>query len=186
MTTDPDTAPDPRDRRGTLGLDSEGGWQIRFERRLRHPLDRVWQALVDPRQRAGWLPGVTLEARAGGVVVFDFGDEGRAEGEVLAVEPPHRLEHTWRWPGEPPATVRWELTGDATGTTLVLLHRPVRREPAVDYAVGWHAMLDALADLLGGAGAGEAASDYERLYALYRGDEADDRPPRHVRYKRLG
>jgi hypothetical protein len=48
---------------------------------------------------------------------------------------------------------------------LVLLHRPLRPEPAVDYATGWHAMLDALAAHLNGAVPAEA--DFATLYETY-------------------
>ncbi|MEV4219111.1 SRPBCC family protein [Nonomuraea sp. NPDC049725] len=139
-----DTAPAPDDRRGTLGLGPDGEWQIRFERRLPHPPARVWSALTDPAQQGEWLPGVTLRPEPGSTVTFDFGDEGRAEGAVLAVEPGRLVEHTWLWPGETESRVRWELSPDGDGTRLVLLHRPVRREPAADYRAGWHAMLDSL------------------------------------------
>ncbi|PRX90926.1 SRPBCC family protein [Allonocardiopsis opalescens] len=161
-----DGAPDPRERTGTLGVGSDGHWQIRFERRLRHSVERVWSALSDPAQQAQWVPGVTIHAVAGGTVDFDFGDEGRAQGEVLAVDPPHRIEHTWTWPGEPDSVVRWELTPDGDGSLMVLLHRPLRREPATDYCTGWHVMLDSLADHLDGTRP-EAEPDFAALYTLY-------------------
>ncbi|TKG72338.1 SRPBCC family protein [Prauserella endophytica] len=153
------------DLKGTIGLGPDGAWQIRFERRLRHSPERVWQALVDPDEQGRWLPGVTIDARVGGVAVYDFGEEGRAEGTVRAVEPPSVLEHSWSWPGEEDSVVRWELRAEDDATVLVLLHRPVRPEPAVHYCLGWHVMLDALDAHLGG---GEPAEpDYDHLASLY-------------------
>jgi uncharacterized protein YndB with AHSA1/START domain len=162
-----DRAPRADDRRGTLGTGEDGAWQIRFERRLRHAPERVWQALADAGQRAAWLPGVTIDPTTGGPVLFDFGPEGRAGGEVLTAEPPRLLEHTWTWPGEPPAVVRWEITPADDGSLLVLLHRPLRGEPAVDYCTGWHAMLDGLAGHLDGTE--PADPDFARLAELYTG-----------------
>ncbi|MFI0357500.1 SRPBCC family protein [Actinomadura sp. 9N407] len=153
-------------RRGTLTEGPDGMWRIRFERRLPHPPERVWQALVDPDQQATWIPGVRIEAEVGGAVVYDFGDEGRADGEVLAVEPGKVLEHSWTWPGEPRAIVRWELRAEDGGTVLVLLHRPLRSSAVTDYTVGWHAILDAL-DVYVESGTFENA-DYEALYELYQ------------------
>jgi uncharacterized protein YndB with AHSA1/START domain len=153
------------DRRGTLGVGPDGEWQIRFERRLPHPPERVWAALVDGDQQDHWVPGVRIHARVGGPVVFDFDDEGKAEGEVLAVDPGRALEHTWLWPGEPHSTVRWEITPDGEGSLLVLLHRPLRPDPAVDYAAGWHGMLDALAVHLDGED--PPVPDYSALYETY-------------------
>ncbi|GGU94836.1 ATPase [Actinomadura cremea] len=151
--------------RGILAEASDGTWRIEFERRLPHPPERVWSALSDPDQQGAWMPGVRIEPRVGGAVVYDFGAEGRADGEVLAVEPGRRLEHSWTWPDEPRAIVRWELRPDGDGTVLTLLHRPLRAAPARDYCVGWHAMLDALGAVLEGGAPTDA--DYESLYALY-------------------
>jgi uncharacterized protein YndB with AHSA1/START domain len=166
-TTTEDRQPPADDPRGTLGVGEDGQWQIRFQRRLRHSPERVWAALTDPTDQAAWAPGVTIDATEGGAVVFDFGDEGRADGRVLAADPPRVLEHTWLWPGEPESTVRWELSADGDGTLLVLWHRPVREEPAVSYCTGWHAMLDALAVLLDGGDPGGLSPDYDELFMLY-------------------
>ncbi len=141
---------DPDDRRGTVGVGPDGEFEIRFRRRLPHPPQHVWDSLVDPDQQAVWVPGVRFEAVVGAPVLFDFGDEGRAEGEVLVVAPPELIEHTWLWPGEPPSTVRWQLEPVDGGTLLVLTHRRLRPEPAIDYSTGWHVMLDALAAHLDG------------------------------------
>ncbi|QFG26406.1 SRPBCC family protein [Actinomadura sp. WMMB 499] len=151
--------------RGTL-TEASDGWRIRFERRLPHPPERVWRALSDPGQQGAWMPGVRIEPRVGGAVVYDFGDEGRADGEVLAVEQGKLLEHSWTWPDEPRAVVRWELRPDGDGTLLTLLHRPLRVEPARVYCVGWHAMLDALDVVLDGGTPADA--DYAALDALYQ------------------
>jgi uncharacterized protein YndB with AHSA1/START domain len=167
MSEHPDRAPSPNSRRGTLGVDADGSWQIHFERRIPHPPERVWAALVDVDQQDRWVPGVRIHARVGGPVVFDFDAEGRAEGEVLVVDPPRALEHTWLWPGEPPSTVRWEISPDGAGTLLVLRHRPVRPEPAVDYSTGWHVMLDALAIHLDGGDPAAAEPDFAALYESY-------------------
>lgn len=162
-----DSVPAADDRRGTLGVDPGGEWQVRFERRIRHAPDRVWASLVDVEQQAVWVPGVQIHARVGGPVVFDFGPEGRAEGKVLVVEPPRVLEHTWIWPGEPSSTVRWEIAPDGTGSIVVLWHRPVRPGPAVDYATGWHVMLDALELHLDGGDPAAVEPDFAGLHELY-------------------
>ncbi len=121
-----DMAPAPDDRRGTLGIDACGGWQIRFERRVRHVPELV-------------------------------------------------LEHTWLWPGEPPSTVRWEIAAEGSGSVVVLWHRPVSSGPAVDYATGWHVMLDALALHLDGDRPADHEPDFAGLYEEYRSGQ------RHVR-----
>ncbi len=167
VTTSPDSPPPADDARGTLGVGPDGAWQIRFERRLRHSPERVWDALVDPEQQDRWVPGVRIEAVAGGAVRYDFGDEGVADGVVLGVEPPFALEHTWRWPGEPESTVRWEVRPAEDGAVLVLMHRALRQAPAVDYCTGWHTMLDALRAFLDGGDPAELTPDWEALAQVY-------------------
>ncbi|MDT0446264.1 SRPBCC family protein [Streptomyces johnsoniae] len=162
---DMDRAPAADGRRGTLGVGADGAWQIRFERRIGHPPQRVWDALADPAQRARWMPGVTLATSPDAPVRFDFGDEGGADGRVVAADPPRSLEHTWQWPGEPAAVVRWEITPEGDGSLLVLLHRPLAAEPAVHYCTGWHAMLDGLEAHLDGVEPAEP--DYAGLHTLY-------------------
>lgn len=162
-----DAPPRPDDARGTLGMGPDGTWQIRFERHLPHSAERVWAAITDPEQQDRWVPGVRIEARVHGAVAYDFGDEGRVDGEVLAVDPPTSIEHSWRWPGEPDSVVRWEVRPEGDGSVLVLLHRPLRPEPAVDYCAGWHAMLDSLAVHLDGGEPADLTPDYEQLTGWY-------------------
>jgi len=155
------------DALGTIGLGDDGTVQVRFRRHLPHPVEQVWASLVDPAQQATWMPGCTFEARAGAPVLFDFGDEGRAEGEVLVAEAPTLLEHTWLWPGEPRCTVRYELEPVDGGTVLTLTQRRVAPEPAVDYCTGWHVMLDALTHRLDGNDPGAVEPDFAGLYRIY-------------------
>ena len=56
---------------------------------------------------------------------------------------------------------------DGDGSVLVLLHRPVRPEPAVDYCTGWHVMLDALAVHLDGGDPGAGEPDFAALHETY-------------------
>ena len=46
----------------------DGRYILRYERRLRHPLDRVWAAITEPEQIVAWLGEADLELVAGGAV----------------------------------------------------------------------------------------------------------------------
>ena len=50
----------------------ESGWELRFERRLRHAPGRVWAALTTPEGLRGWLAAAEIEPRAGGSMVLTF------------------------------------------------------------------------------------------------------------------
>lgn len=158
---------DPANSKGTLGIGDGGDFRIHFERRLPHPPERVWQWLTVQEKLERWLPGCEIDAVLGGRVRFDFGDEGAATGEVLQVEEPAVLEHTWTWQGMPDSRVTWLLTPHEEGTLLTLVHREVMREPAKEFAVGWHVMLDALALDLAGRSTDDAWAALEHVSSLY-------------------
>ena len=128
---------------------------ISFERRLRHPVERVWAALADPGERSAWLGPGTMEPHIGGAVSIHTGPQDQPvmhramTGRVLAWDPPHVLEHEWVQPGLAVSGVRYELEPDADGTVLRLTHR---RSVAAGIGgrAGWHAYLDRLGAYLGG------------------------------------
>ncbi|MGH3993115.1 MAG: SRPBCC domain-containing protein [Pseudonocardiaceae bacterium] len=48
---------------------------VRFQRRLAHPVERVWRAVTDPEQLGSWFPcRVEVDLRPGGPMRFDFGE----------------------------------------------------------------------------------------------------------------
>lgn len=161
-------------RAGTLGIHTDGTFRIHFDRTLHHSVVTVWRALTDPAKLDVWLPGCRIDARLGGAVHFDFGDEGAATGEVLSLRAPDepgsaaQIEHTWRWEGLPDSAVLWRLEPTDGGCRLLLTHREVLPEPAVDFAVGWHAILDALELHAEGQPTDRAWESYGTLDAHYR------------------
>lgn len=134
----------------------DGRIRVRFERRLRHPVERVWSALVDRDELAKWFPEVTLEPRPGGRFEIEFGSRegGNCEGgpsvvsgEIAHFEPPNLLQC---------GTMRWELVPDGHGCILrfsdvvALDGERSERELARSVLGGWHWYLDALEDALEG------------------------------------
>lgn len=161
---------DARDLRGTLGIGDDGAFGIRFERLLGHPPERVWAWITEPERLERWLPGCAIDARVGGEARFDFGDEGTATGTVTEVVPPGRsglLVHGWSWEGVPDSVVRWQLEEAPGGTRLTLVHRELVPEPAVDFAIGWHVMLDALALAADGEPTDTVWDSVEEIAGLY-------------------
>ena len=71
---------------GTLVRDGER-YAVRFERHLRHPIDKVWRAISEPEELRQWFPdgGVEIDLTVGGKVKFAgqsyFKDDGsRTDG----------------------------------------------------------------------------------------------------------
>ena len=61
---------------GTLHA-GEGRFVLRFERRLAHPLEKVWAALTDPAELGHWFPqDVEADLRPGGTIRFTFRGAG--------------------------------------------------------------------------------------------------------------
>lgn len=158
---------DAMNARGTLGIGAEGDFRIRFDRLLPYPPERVWLWLTVPEKLDRWLPGCRIDAVVGGHVTFDFGEEGAATGEVRQLEEARRLEHTWVWEGVPTSQVAWTLEPVEAGTHLSLVHREVLPEPAVDFAAGWHLMLEALELDLAGEPTDKAWERAEEISAMY-------------------
>lgn len=161
---------------GTLDISDDGAFRIHFDRTLAHPPAKVWRAITDAELRAVWLEGVEIGTSRGDAVRYDFGEEGAATGEVLSVRPPSaedpsaELVHTWRWEGVPTSVVTWRLEPTADGgTRLQLTHAELVREPATDFAVGWHVILDTAERYLADRGWDDVWDRYEELATHYAG-----------------
>ena len=146
--------------------DQQGRAVLRFERTLRHPPERVWNALTDPAEHRSWHPTpFELEpAAVGGRVTYLPGGEApeMPAGEVTEYDPPRILAHTWD-----EDLLRWELRPADDGCVLVLTHTFDDRFKAARDAAGWHVCLDALGATLEGAGPPHG-DDGERLPSGWR------------------
>jgi uncharacterized protein YndB with AHSA1/START domain len=161
-------------KQGDLGTVEklEGRHVLRFERRLGHPVEKVWSALTEPEQLRGWLAAAEeLELTEGCPVVLrwlntstkhewekygvilpdDFDPEAEeiVRGTVAAVEPLRLLEFDTDRHG----ILRWELREDGDGCALTFTNvRPEEfpDEMAAQTLAGWHSHLDLLSDALDG------------------------------------
>jgi uncharacterized protein YndB with AHSA1/START domain len=143
-------------------IELDGRPALRFERPLRHSVDRVWRAVSEPAELAQWFVGPVDW-------VPEAGERREVYGqtmEVTVVQPPHRLE--WTWGGERYA---FELRADGDGTLLVFTHVfDPPSGPIAQHAAGWETYLDRLAALLAGAplaveDAHGPVGDYHERYA---------------------
>ncbi|MEA2383506.1 MAG: hypothetical protein QOH72_3477 [Solirubrobacteraceae bacterium] len=137
---------------GTLDT-RDGRHVLRYERRLSHPIDRVWAALTEPRELRGWLADADIELVRGGRVQLrwlnsdDEGNSAVADGTVTALDPPRLLELDT----DPHGILRWELREAGGGTDLTFTASVPAPNEAVRLArAGWHIHLEHLADALDG------------------------------------
>jgi uncharacterized protein YndB with AHSA1/START domain len=168
--------------------DVEGQYVLRFERHLKHPVEKVWAALTDPERRGEWLAPGPIELRPGGRAELTVADAPTSQegtvlaGTVRAADPPRLLELVWTTEAGTEEPVRWELFPEADGTRLVLTHT-VRRPIPLGFGLnvqnsvmesrlasslaGWHGHLDRLPLMLDGQVAVYSLADWADLYVRY-------------------
>ncbi len=140
---------------------------FRLERTLKAPIERVWSYFVDAEKRSRWFNAGDDLTAAGQDFMFSFGhhritnetpperwksmESGEIEmhGRVLAFDPPRLLAITWGGEGEADSEVRFEFTAMGDETRLVLTHTKIASADNMrDYAGGWTAHVQTLADVL--------------------------------------
>lgn len=161
---------DDQNRFGAITIDDDEHATLRFVRHLPHSPELVWAALTDPHQISSWFMPGTIEPGVGGRLALESGEEGGTVGEVIHWEPPQLLAYTWVRNGGigPASTVTWRLSGDGTGTRLVLEHADLLTSAVYDLGAGWHDFLDRLPRHLADGDLSNPDDQHERLLAHYR------------------
>ncbi|GAA0649104.1 SRPBCC family protein [Brevundimonas lenta] len=158
---------------GTLNR-IEGGWELRYERRLRHSPERVWKALTTGDGLACWLAEADIELEPGGKMELNFHqpdhefmpdtpEKRRQSNEVLTVRPFTLFEHTFG--SNPDSVVSWRLEPDGDGTHLTLRHRVPESWAGSRNSVlsGWHYHMEGLEDAIQGV---RHPWDWDQWFAL--------------------
>jgi uncharacterized protein YndB with AHSA1/START domain len=147
-------------------------WTLVVARDLRHPPQRVWQALTDPAQLREWAPfdadGPLAPAGAKAMLTTVGAPKPHVtETTVTRADAPKTLEFNW---GQ--FDVRWQLEPAAGGTRLTMWINIDRRYIAMG-AAGWQMCLDVLERLLDGHPIGRIAGPdamkfgWQQLHAEY-------------------
>jgi uncharacterized protein YndB with AHSA1/START domain len=168
----------------------EGDWTLILVRELRHPPERVWQALIDPVHLREWAPfdaDASLGTAGARVKLTTVGAPAPhiTETTVKRADAPKLLEYTWGG-----NDMRWELESLGAGTRLTLWTSINRRFISMG-AAGWHIAFDVLDRLLSGNPIGRTVgpearkfSGFQRLvseYARLFGVATPDRSPQSTR-----
>ncbi|MGG4344102.1 SRPBCC family protein [Paenibacillus lautus] len=125
----------------------EFGTTVRFERRFKHSVEKVWSYLTDNDKLTQWFSELKVEdLRQGGRITFDMQDGTFEEFEITDYRELSVLEYTW---GED--RVRFELYPEAEGCRLVLIETitKITDHTPKDIA-GWDVCLDVIKALLEG------------------------------------
>jgi uncharacterized protein YndB with AHSA1/START domain len=159
-------------------------WTLVLVRELRHPPEKVWQALTDPAQLREWAPfdADRSLASTGPVKLSTVGMPTPivSDTHVTRADAPNLLEYRW---GD--NELRWQLEPMGGGTRLTLWHNIDRRYISMG-AAGWHICLDVLARLINGDPLGRIVGgdamkfEWPRLHAEYAaqfGIAAPEMPP---------
>ena len=120
-----------------------------FERYLNASPERVWRALTDPEELAGWLASAEIDLRVGGRVVLKF-EDGEHSGTITELREPEVLAYTWD-EARTNSLVRFKLEADDGGTRLTLRHTFELEADLSGYGGGWHQHLELLAGHVAGA-----------------------------------
>jgi uncharacterized protein YndB with AHSA1/START domain len=125
-------------------------WTLILVRELRHPPEKVWQALTDPAHLQEWAPFVvdgSLATPGATVKLTWVGAPKPFDTTVTRADSPKLLEY---------GDIRWELEATGGGTRLTLWHSIDHRFISWG-AAGWHISLDVLDRLLAGEPMGRIA-----------------------------
>lgn len=161
-------------------------WTLVVRRELRHPPEKVWQAITEPAHLREWAP-FNADRSLGAVGAVKLSTVGApaqqdSETQVKRADAPRILEYTW---GD--NDMRWELEPlDDGGTRLTLWHNIDRNFISMG-AAGWHICLDVMDRFLAGQPVGRLVGadalkfgGWQRLNAEYArqfGVQAPSWPP---------
>jgi uncharacterized protein YndB with AHSA1/START domain len=142
-------------------MDTPSVDQIRASRRYGAPIERVFDAWLDPVNVSRWLfatPGgetvrCEIDPSVGGrfsIVVRRDGDDVEHVGRYLEITRPFRLVFTFAVPKFSPQETRVtvDFTGNIDGCTVTLTHDGVLSEWAERTRQGWAMILENLAQVL--------------------------------------
>jgi len=146
----------------------DGRRALVFERRLAHPVERVWRAVTEPGELGRWFVAPVEWTPALGETIEAGGESGR----ITDLRAPTLI--AWSWGVE---RYRFELYPDGDGCRLVFMHVfDDRLGPAAQHAAGWEAYVSRLAAHLAGRHlteeqAHQPAGELHERYAQRFGDD---------------
>jgi uncharacterized protein YndB with AHSA1/START domain len=170
------------------------GTTLRFERRFKHPPEKVWRAITDPSELAHWFPArVEGERKPGAPLRFVFDadtpmPELEHTGQITAFEPPRRFAFSWN-----DDVLTFEMHPDGAGCHLVFTHVVSESNggwlAAGRDAAGWDTCLESLSARLDGVQPSapdmlELMESYADRFGLATGTVQDTDGGKTLRFER--
>lgn len=143
---------------------TDNGYTVRFEKRLKHPVEKVWSSLTRNDKLSKWFSQLQIEdLREGGNIRFDMQDGTFKELKIIECVEYSVLEFTW---GDD--FVRFELHSDPAGCRLVMIEKlnAITAHTPKDLA-GWHVCLDILMQLLDGRARSFQEQEWQHWHKQY-------------------
>jgi len=150
---------------GVLRLEGDA-MAVRFERHYATDVEDLWSAITEPERLARWFETVTAAdggLREGGGYRIDWGEGGVTEGAIERCRPPHELQVTWTFPGEPTSLLVVSLRPASGGAVLFIDHSRLPATQAAGYGAGWQTYLDRLGAEAQSSGAGAAEAPARQI-----------------------
>jgi uncharacterized protein YndB with AHSA1/START domain len=145
----------------------EDGHIARYDRPLKHSVEKVWAAITQNDKLGKWMPNLqVVDLRNGGTIKFNMNDGTGSTFDIKIRDYKENevLEYEW---GD--GWVRFELYPKPEGCLLVLKEfiSTINDHTSKDLA-GWHVCLDAMIDLLNGHYYAEFPKEnWEKWYQKY-------------------
>jgi glutathione S-transferase len=144
--------------------ETSAGFELKLERTLDAPVERVWSALTDAGSVARWygpsddfrIEVREWECRVGGeyrvAMHHKDGPVHTCYGVFRTIDAPRRIAYTWAWEGAPPmdTLVTFDLAAEGGKTRLSFAHVGFPDEGAKEqHRMGWTGSLERLASVVG-------------------------------------
>lgn len=143
---------------------TQQGYKAKFDRKLAHEPEQVWQMLTDNQKIHRWFAGLQMEKPGkDGYMTFDMGHGNFEKMAITDYEEKKRLGFEW---GED--HVLFELTPEEGGTRLQLVEKiQTLTDHTPKDVAGWHVCLDVLEALIDKKGI-ERTLEWEHWYPEYK------------------
>lgn len=141
----------------------------------------VFRHFIDcTRWAAWWGAGSSIDPRPGGRVYVRYPDGSEASGEVVEIDPPHRIVFTYGYASGKPfpsgaSRVTISLEPHPEGTRLTLAHELPDEASREDHVQGWRYQLSLFANVAADDANGTALKAVDDWFAAWALTNADER-----------